>query len=128
MLLLEVANDVYSSQDEGGVVQSICPSPLYGAQAFGPLHNKKLIKPTTSESHFYRLNISVSIAPSMFAAKWLQWKPISTILFPGIYLIQKAMVTMGVERLVNCYEYLKLIHHIMLQTYSPGKGLIVNHR
>ena len=61
----------------------------------------------------------------MFAAKWLQWKPISTILFPGIYLIQKAMVTMGVERLVN---YLKLIHHIMLQTYSPGKGLIVNHR
>ena len=39
MLLLEVANDVYSSQDEGGVVQSICPSPLYGAQAFGPLLN-----------------------------------------------------------------------------------------
>ena len=28
MLLLEVANDVYSSQDEGGVVQSICPSPF----------------------------------------------------------------------------------------------------
>ena len=49
MLLLEVANDVYS-KDEGGVVKSICPSPLNGALAFDLLYTE-LIKPTTSESH-----------------------------------------------------------------------------
>ena len=38
MLLLEVVSEVYSSQDEGGVVQSNCPSPLYGALDFDPLH------------------------------------------------------------------------------------------
>ena len=65
MLLLEVANDVNSSQDEGGVIRSICPFPLYGALAFDPLYmditQQKLIKHTTSESHLCPLNYSVWI-------------------------------------------------------------------
>ena len=52
---------------------------------------------------FLRFNLS----PSMFAAQWLLWKPIFPILFPAICLIQKVMVTMGDEQLVNYYEYLK---------------------
>ena len=57
MLLLEVANDVYRSQDEGGVVQSVCQSPIYGALAFDPLYTDLIIitkscNDTTSESQF----------------------------------------------------------------------------
>ena len=74
--MLEVANDVFSSEDRGGgVVQSICPSPLYAALAFDPL---------------CRFCDFIFLLPCL-PHNGCYGNQFSTVLFPGIYLIQKLM-------------------------------------